>query len=90
MPEAYKVDRLGGAIMYDSPIKITTTEQAVTELAGNVENEIYVRVKAAVNIDIDKDELIKALQYDRDQYNAGFRDGYAAGVAEAHQGGYDQ
>jgi len=28
-----------------------------------------------VGITVDKDELIKALQYDRDQYDKGFRDG---------------
>ena len=34
----------------------------------------------SVGVNVDKDELIKALQYDRDQYNKGFVAGYEQGI----------
>ena len=56
-------------INYESPIKIIQDAMQV-----QVENDVY---KAVQNYDIkvDKDELIKALTYDRQQYVKGFRDG---------------
>lgn len=36
-------------------------------------------------IDIDKDELLKALKYDRDQYNQGYSDGKAVGYELGYQ-----
>lgn len=33
-----------------------------------------------LGIKVDKEELLKALKYDRDQYNKGYEDGYKAGV----------
>lgn len=35
-----------------------------------------------VGIHVDRDELLKALQYDRQQYEAGYREGYAQAVQE--------
>ena len=35
-------------------------------------------VRQNIGYDIDKDELIKALNYDRDQYNKGYVDGIKA------------
>lgn len=34
------------------------------------------------NIDIDKEELVKALEYDRDQYYTGYDDGYNDGLID--------
>ena len=55
--------------MYKSPIEIIA-EQIKT----NYENEIYSAVQN-VGINIDKGELLKALEYDRGQYEEGFREG---------------
>ena len=55
--------------MYESPIEIIT-EQIKT----NYENEIYSAVQN-VGINVDRDELLKALEYDRGQYEEGFREG---------------
>ena len=55
--------------MYKSPIEIIT-EQIKT----NYENEIYSAVQN-VGINVDRDELLKALEYDRGQYEEGFREG---------------
>ena len=55
--------------MYESPIKIIT-EQIKT----NYENAIYSAVQN-VGINVDREELLKALEYDRGQYEEGFREG---------------
>ena len=53
---------------YKSPINIISSA-----LRNEVENNI---LKSIINIgiDIDKDEFVKALQYDRNQYEKGFSD----------------
>ena len=59
--------------MYESPIHIT-------ELADNIFQQIsdakeaYIMAEVKLVVDVDKDELIKALSYDRDQYYKGYAD----------------
>ncbi len=60
---------------YKSPITILQG-QINTELEGEVLRAIW-----KIGVDIDKDELIRALAYDRNQYLKGFNDGYEAGRA---------
>ena len=55
--------------MYESPIKICMKQIRMTQ------DETIVRAVQDVGIFVDKDELIKALQYDRDQYEKGYADG---------------
>jgi uncharacterized protein YkuJ len=55
--------------LYQSPIEIIMQEMQ-TQLDGEV-----FKATQAYGINVDKDELIKALQYDRDQYDKGFADG---------------
>lgn len=55
--------------MYDSPINII-----YNKVEESFENEILKAVQKA-GITVDKEELIKALQYDRDQYIKGYEDG---------------
>jgi hypothetical protein len=56
--------------MYESPITLITTE-----LQMKMENDTLQAVQR-YGIDVDKDELMKALNYDRGQYDKGYRDGY--------------
>jgi len=35
-----------------------------------------------VGVDVNKDELLKALKYDRDQYNEGYKVGYSSGMED--------
>ena len=56
---------------YNSPIKIIQDIQNNLRIA--MDNEIYEAV-IDCNIDVDKQELIKALMYDRNQYEQGFKD----------------
>lgn len=53
--------------MYENPIKIIS-------LSTYFDNEI-VRIVQSYGIEVDKDRLIRALKYDSDQYDKGYRDG---------------
>ena len=53
---------------YKSPINIVSSA-----LRNEVENNIPKSI-INIGIDIDKDEFVKALQYDRNQYEKGFSD----------------
>lgn len=61
--------------MYKSPIEI------IHEQAQKIENGIF-KVLHNMDINVDKNELMKALKYDRDQYNAGYADGLERGRQE--------
>ena len=64
---------------YESPIKLieTMTENIVDETNKAVDEYIYKSV-LNVGVEVDRDELIRALRYDRDQYEKGYRDGMEA------------
>ena len=78
--------------MYESPIKITYSEPEAIELTSMAERisqrivaqqeEYIYGAIAKMGVTVDKDELLKALQYDRDQYEKGYADGRAARDAE--------
>lgn len=68
---------------YESPIKVDwiyhfadDAEEAMRKLMN--EEEAYLMYKVNLVVDVDKDELLKALRYDRDQYNHGYSDGWYA------------
>lgn len=63
---------------YESPLKVICTELA-TKIKNQVDENIWQAIQR-VGIDVDKDELIRALQYDRDQYQKGYNDGYEDGL----------
>lgn len=58
--------------MYKSPIDMMS--KAVYEIQTQQEEHI-LRGVLNVGINVDKEELIKALQYDRGQYDKGYADG---------------
>lgn len=55
--------------MYESPIKIIQAE-----IDMQMEGEILKAVQR-FGVDVDKKELLKALEYDRDSYKKGYEDG---------------
>ena len=59
-------------VMYKSPIDVFINDLAKSA-AQKMDDEIY-RAVGRVGIVVDKGELLKALQYDRNQYEAGFKD----------------
>ena len=58
---------------YLSPINIWITE-VQQDFQKQVDEQIYKEV-INVGVSVDKNELLKALEYDRDQYAKGFKDG---------------
>ena len=54
--------------MYESPITAF-----LNRMNFEYDGEI-LRAVQSVNVTVDKDELMKALRYDRDQYEKGYRD----------------
>lgn len=56
--------------MYESPIKVFCINTELQKL----EDEAVFRAVRNLGFLIDQDELIRALQYDRDQYDKGYRD----------------
>ena len=59
--------------MYEAPIT-----QYITDIHTRVENQLenhLMEILFGLGFDVDKEELIKALKYDREQYQKGFKDG---------------
>ena len=61
---------------YESPIRII-----VSEMRTQMEGQILKAVKD-VGVVVDKEELLKALEYDRDQYSRGYEQGREVAIAE--------
>ncbi len=61
--------------MYESPITMIIDDMA-EKLIKNQEGYI-VKCVQNVGVSVDKAELVRALAYDRQQYDKGFADGYA-------------
>lgn len=59
--------------MYNSPIEMTYGELQTQMMQE--EEELIMKAVRNVGVNVDKGELIKALQYDRDQYTKGYKDG---------------
>lgn len=57
---------------YKAPIGVIEAE-IMSDLQAQFEDVIYTAVQK-VGIDVDKDELIRALKYDRNQYMKGYKD----------------
>lgn len=58
---------------YKSPI-----EYVKSKISREIEEEVMKAVQN-VGIQVDKDELFKALNYDRDQYKRGYEEGMEVG-----------
>ena len=63
--------------MYESPIEKIYGDIQSQIIKQDEENVIYT-VNQAVGYSVDRNELIKALKYDREQYNKGYHDGLNA------------
>ena len=62
--------------MYKFPIEIIRKEAEI-----KIGNDVFKPIQE-YGIKVDKDELIKALKYDRGQYEKGYKDGYKSGVIQ--------
>jgi hypothetical protein len=66
--------------MYQSPFDLFM-EKAGIAAAEFLDNEVF-KAAFSVGVTVDKEELIRALQYDRGQYDKGFNDGIMAAADE--------
>lgn len=64
--------------MYESPIMIAI-EEAQKQRQDLIDNKIICTINQQCDIKVNKEELIKALLYDRAQYDKGYTDGFKAG-----------
>ena len=60
--------------MYESPIVMV--QKTINQQMRKEEDKWICEIEQKVGFHIDKQELIKALNYDRNSYNKGFEDGY--------------
>ena len=63
--------------MYESPISVY---KKLTHEIAKQKDEYICQAIVKVGVDVNKEELIKALAYDREQYSKGFADGFEEGV----------
>lgn len=70
--------------MYKSPINIVSqwVDEQVKEMQKQEETAIVAEITRKIGVDVDKDELIRALNYDRHQYEKGYADGRMSGKHE--------
>lgn len=62
--------------MYESPIEVFTSQMdGILEQMQKQQEEYIYQAVLNVGVDVNKEELVKALQYDRDQYAKGYQDG---------------
>ena len=70
--------------MYESPIKIieSTIDSIYKDIVKKKDDAIFAEIQYSFGVDLDRKELLRALQYDRNQYEKGYMDGKAAAMAE--------
>ena len=74
--------------MYESPITAI-----VNEICSDIEkkeDKYIMECVRNVGITVDKDELVKALAYDRNQYDKGFADGFDDGYDDGYKEGLNK
>lgn len=72
--------------MYESPIT-TIVKDLGMKVAQSFDDAVEKELQGfeyEMGVHIDRDELIKALKYDRDQYDKGYEDGKADAVQHGH------
>ena len=63
--------------MYESPLEVMVKQvanQAARQLDDAIEGELQLALEE-IAVNVNREELLRALQYDRDQYAKGYEDG---------------
>ena len=70
--------------MYESPIKIieSTIDSMYKDIVKKKDDAIFAEIQSSFGVDVDRPELIRALQYDRNQYDKGYADGRRDAMAD--------
>lgn len=65
---------------YESPVTVQMVQiqKIAQQIEAQRENEITLKISEQIGVNVDKDELKRALAYDRDQYRRGYEDGWRA------------
>ena len=82
----FKVDDVSlSGVDWKSPLqlKINDVCEEAGRAAAKAFDDMVFGAVAEVGIEVDRDELIKALAYDRQQYEKGYVDGYRAAKDES-------
>ena len=69
--------------MYESPIEMFSVTNYVDTISKQIDEQIEEATLSAVTkigVNVNKEELIKALNYDRRQYEKGYADGKRNGI----------
>lgn len=64
---------------YESPVDVYIRHVA-EEIEEQREGAITAQICEQIGVNVDKDELVRALNYDRNQFNEGYRKGYFAAM----------
>ena len=69
---------------YYSPIHLISQwfDEQIKEMQTQEETAVMTEITKKIGVDVDKDELIRALNYDRHQYEKGYTDGRFFGIRE--------
>lgn len=68
--------------MWQSPVNFFEIHEPIVEEINKQTEETVFKAIHRVGVDVNKEELIKALQYDRNQYEKGYKDGYNKAIEE--------
>lgn len=69
--------------MYESPIEMFSVTDYVDTISKQIDEQIEESIWSAVtkvSVNVNKEELIRALKYDRNQYEKGYADGKRNGI----------
>ena len=81
----FKVDDVNlSGVDWKSPLQLKRNDiyEDIGRATAKAFDDMVFRAVAEVGIEVDRDELIKALAYDRGQYEKGYGDGYRAAKDE--------
>lgn len=62
--------------MYEPPIEIMIKDKILTDIGEKTDNAIMLEITQQFGVNVNKEELFRALAYDRGQYDKGYKDGY--------------
>ena len=68
---------------YMSPVQFYIAD-CISKHVEAAEKSIAYQISQKIGIDVDKERLIKALEYDKEQWEYGYEKGYLAGLAAAN------
>lgn len=74
---------------YESPINMFVKKTA-DDILEERDNAITAKIIEEIALDINKEELLKALAYDRDQYNKGYINGEIAGYRRGYEDAFEK